>query len=73
MGNCGAIGDDAFIFELHDRPSFSGGLTVNFAPSIIFSPSPNVRLTASLIKRIKEPDLGPAPGSIFRIGISVGL
>jgi len=73
VGNCGAIGDDAFIFELHDRPSFSGGLTVNFAPSIIFSPSPNVRLTASLIKRIKEPDLGPAPGSIFRIGISVGL
>ncbi len=73
IGNCSAIGDDAFIFELHERPPFSGGLTVNFAPSIIFSPSPNVRMTASIIKRIKAPDLGPAPGSIFRFGISVGL
>jgi len=71
--NCGAVGDDAFIFELHERPSFSGGLTVNFAPSIIFNPSPNVRMTASLIKRIKEPDLGPAPDSIFRFALSVGF
>jgi len=73
VNHCNTVGDDAFIFELHERPSFSGGLTVNFAPSIIFSPSPNVRLTASLIKRIKKPDLGPAPSSIFRVGISVGL
>jgi hypothetical protein len=73
VANCGAIGEEAFIFELHERPSFSGGLTVNFAPSIIFNPNPNVRMTASLIKRIKEPDLGPAPDSIFRFALSVGF
>jgi len=73
VSNCNAPGDQAFLFELHDRPSFSGGLTGFFAPSLIISPNPQLRLTLSTLIRVIEPDLGPAPESVFRFSISTIL
>jgi len=73
VSQCGAVGDEAFIFELHDRPGFSGGLTGFIAPSIIFSPNPQLRMTFSTLFRVVEPDLGPAPENVFRFSISTIL
>lgn len=56
---------------LIDRPSFSGGTTGFIAPSLIFSPDPQIRITLSGIFRIQDPDLGPAPESIIRLGVDV--
>lgn len=71
--NCSAVGDEAFIFELHERPPFSGGLTGFIAPSIIFSPNPQLRMTLSALFRVVEPDLGPAPEAVLRFSISTIL
>lgn len=73
VANCSAAGEEAFIFELHERPSFSGGLTGFVAPSIIFSPNPQLRMTFSTLFRVIEPDLGPAPENVFRFSISTIL
>lgn len=73
VSNCNAVGDEAFIFELHERPSFSGGLTGFIAPSLIFSPNPQLRFTLSTLIRVVKPDLGPAPESVFRFSISAIL
>ena len=73
VSNCNAAGDEAFIFELHERPSFSGGLTGFVAPSIIFSPNPQLRFTLSTLFRVVKPDLGPAPESVLRFSISAIL
>lgn len=73
VANCNVVGDEAFIFELHERPSFSGGLTGFVAPSLIFSPNPQLRFTLSTLFRVIEPDLGPAPESVFRFSISAIL
>ncbi len=67
VGGCGAVGSEVFVFEAIPRPSFSGGLTGFIAPSIVFSPDPQIRITASSLIRIIEPDLGPAPPVVFRI------
>lgn len=71
VGGCGMTGDQAFVFELGDRPSFSGGFTGMVAPSLIFSPDPQIRLTLSALVRVIEPDLGPAPPWVIRVGIDV--
>jgi hypothetical protein len=71
VGGCGLTGDQAFVFELGDRPSFSGGFTGMVAPSLIFSPDPQIRLTLSALIRVIEPDLGPAPPWVIRVGIDV--
>lgn len=73
VANCDNVGDEAFIFELHDRPSFSGGLTGFVAPSLIFSPNPQLRFTLSTLFRVVEPDLGPAPETVFRFSVSAIL
>ncbi|MCP4005264.1 MAG: hypothetical protein GY725_13820 [bacterium] len=52
------------------RPDFSGGTTGFIAPSLIFSPDPQFRVTLSALLRVKDPDLGPAPQSIIRLGFS---
>ena len=70
IANCTVVGDEAFIFELHDRPSFSGGFTGLLAPSIIFSPDPQLRITLSSLFRVIDPDLGPAPDEVTRISTS---
>lgn len=56
---------------LIDRPSFSGGFTHFIAPSLIFSPDPQIRLTVSGLFRFADPDLGPAPPWVLRAGLDV--
>lgn len=51
-----------------DRPAFSGGSTQFAAVSLVFAPNPLFKMTLSYIKRIGEPDLGPSPDHVFRIG-----
>lgn len=52
------------------RESFSGGFTGFIAPSLIFSPSPQLRFTGSVLFRVIDPDLGPAPDWVARVGAS---
>lgn len=69
VGGCAAVGDDAFLFEVVDRPPFSGGLTGMVAPSLIFSPDPQIRLTTSALFRVHAPKLGPAPPWVLRLNL----
>lgn len=73
VSNCLSIGDEAFIFDIADRGAFTGGTTGFFAPSLIFSPNPQLRMTLSGLVRVKKPDLGPAPENVLRFAISVNL
>ncbi len=57
--------------SLVNRPSFSGGTTAMLAPSLIYSPDPQIRLVGSFLFRVVEPDHGPAPGWVLRLGIDV--
>ena len=66
IGGCTVVGDQVFQFEVHDRPSFSKGFSGFLAPSIIFSPDPQMRATLSALVRVIDPDLGPAPNTIVR-------
>lgn len=65
------VGGDSFVFELIDRPDFSGGFTGFLVPSIIYSPDPQIRLTFTALFRVVEPDLGPAPDWVIRTGMDV--
>lgn len=71
VGGCAAVGDVAFVFDLVDRPSFSKGFTGFVAPSLIFSPNPQIRATASALIRVFDPSLGPAPPWVVRFGLEV--
>lgn len=71
VSGCGAVGDQVFYFDLKDREPFSGGFTGMLAPSLIFSPDPQIRFTVSVLKRVIEPDLGPAPPLVFRASLDV--
>lgn len=62
-------GDEILLFNLIERPSFSGGFTGLVAPSLILTSIPRLRLTLSGIFRIIEPDLGPAPAWAVRLGL----
>lgn len=53
------------------RPSFSGGDFHFVGTSLIFSPDPQIRFTASGLYRISDPDLGPAPPWVARFGLDV--
>jgi len=69
IAGCNVAGDKVFVFEIQDRLAFSGGFTGYFAPSLIFSPDPQFRLTLSTLLRVIEPDLGPAPETIYRLNM----
>ena len=69
IGGCAAAGDQVFQFELHDRPSFSKGFSGFVAPSLIFSPDPQMRATLSALVRVIDPDLGPAPNTVIRAAV----
>ncbi|MFQ5563945.1 MAG: hypothetical protein ACE5FO_10305 [Parvularculaceae bacterium] len=71
VGGCAAVGDEAFVFDVVDRPPFSGGFTGMVAPSLIYSPDPQIRLVASGLIRVIEPDLGPAPPFVLRVNLEV--
>ena len=53
------------------RPPFSGGFTGMIAPSLIFSPDPQIRFTISGLVRAIQPDLGPAPPWVIRANLEV--
>lgn len=63
-----ATGERFFEFALVDRPSFSKGTTGLFSPSLIYSPDPQVRITLSPLFRVVEPESGPAPSFVLRLG-----
>ncbi|HFE38977.1 MAG TPA: hypothetical protein ENK06_11260 [Gammaproteobacteria bacterium] len=69
VGGCSAEGDKAFQFEVQDRPAFLKGFMGFAAPSLIFSPDPQMRATLSALIRVVDPDLGPAPNSIIRAAV----
>jgi len=52
------------------RPSFRGGWTSLLGPSLVFSPDPLIRMTATALFRIKEPELGPSPPYVINFGTS---
>lgn len=59
------------VFREIDRPPFAGGITGYLAPSLIFSPDPQLRFTLSQLLRVKEPELGPASKRITRLAMEV--
>lgn len=59
------------IFKRIERPPFAGGLSGFLAPSLIFSPDPQLRLTVSALVRVKKPELGPAPETAARVGVEL--
>ena len=69
VSGCNAEGDQIFQFEVHDRPAFSSGFSGFFAPSLIFSPDPQMRATLSALVRVIDPDLGPAPNTVVRAAV----
>ncbi|MFQ5703207.1 MAG: hypothetical protein ACE5HT_04220 [Gemmatimonadales bacterium] len=66
-----ASGQRFFEFALVDRPSFSKGTSMFVTPSLIYSPDPQLRFTATGLIRIASPELGPAPDLVFRFGSAV--
>ncbi len=60
-------GIEMFSFDRVERPGFTGGTTLMLAPSLILSPDPQLRFTATGLFRIKNPDLGPAPNFVLRL------
>lgn len=64
-------GPGMVVFRKIDRPPFAGGITGYMAPSLIFSPDPQIRLTLSGLFRVKTPELGPAPAFISRAAMEV--
>lgn len=63
-------GIEMFSFDRVRRPSFAGGTTLMLAPSLILSPDPQLRFTATGLFRVKNPELGPAPFFVLRLGSS---
>lgn len=53
------------------RPAFAKGHSGFIAPSLIFSPDPQIRATLSGLVRVVDPDLGPAPRWVIRAGLEV--
>lgn len=64
-------GPGMVVFRRIDRPPFQGGITEYLAPSLIFSPDPQIRLTATEMFRVKSPELGPAPATMTRLAMEV--
>lgn len=60
-----------FEFGLVERQPFTGGTSLMLAPSLIVSPDPQLRFTASGLFRVVAPDLGPAPSFVLRFGTEV--
>ncbi len=52
------------------RPSFQGGTVVFASPALVISPSPPLRFTLSASFRLNDPELGPWPSQIFRLGFT---
>ncbi|MFQ5882579.1 MAG: hypothetical protein ACE5I9_08930 [Candidatus Methylomirabilales bacterium] len=59
------------IFREDPRPSFRGGTSLFLAPSVIIAVDPQIRLVVSGLFRVKDPELGPLPDTIFRLGLTM--
>ena len=55
------------------RPDFRGGLISLVGPSFIYSPDPLIRFTASVLRRVVQPNLGPSPPYVANIGFSAAF
>ena len=55
------------------RPDFRGGWMSLVGPSIIYSPDPLVRFTATYLQRVKQPSLGPSPSYVVNLGASISF
>ncbi|MFQ5689430.1 MAG: hypothetical protein ACE5HQ_04060 [Gemmatimonadota bacterium] len=64
-------GERFLEFALVDRPSFRKGTSGYLSPSLIYSPEPQIRFTASALFRVVNPELGPSPDMVLRFGASV--
>ena len=55
------------------RPDFRGGWISLVGPSFIYSPDPLIRFTASVVRRVVQPSLGPSPPYVANIGFSAAF
>ena len=53
------------------RPDFRGGWLNLIGPSLIYSPDPLVRFTATDLHRVKAPSLGPSPSYVVNLGVAI--
>ena len=53
------------------RPDFLGGWLNLIGPSLIYSPDPLVRFTATYLHRVKAPSLGPSPSYVVNLGVAI--
>ena len=53
------------------RPDFRGGWLNLIGPSLIYSPDPLVRFTATYLHRVKAPSLGPSPSYVVNLGAAI--
>ena len=53
------------------RPSFRGGWLSLVGPSVIYSPDPLVRFTASYLHRLRAPANGPSPSYVVNFSAAV--
>ena len=53
------------------RPDFRGGWLNLIGPSLIYSPDPLVRFTATYLHRVKAPSLGPSPSYVVNLGVAI--
>lgn len=58
-------------FKEVNRPPFTRGEFGSIATGLIFSPDPQIRLVFTVLTRVVEPDLGPAPANVFRFSADV--
>lgn len=58
-------------FRERDREPFASGWTGFITPSVIFSPDPSMRFTASSLVRLLAPEVGPAPDFVIRAAFEV--
>ncbi|MBF86281.1 MAG: hypothetical protein CL489_17645 [Acidobacteria bacterium] len=53
------------------RPDFRGGWLNLVGPSLIYSPDPLVRFTATYLQRVHAPYLGPSPSYVVNLGAAI--
>lgn len=62
--------DGNMLMFVTDRPDFKHGNILFASPSLIFTPSPNIRFNISPAVRVSEPEEGPSPEWTLMIGLS---
>ena len=65
-GNVMGMMGSHLTFKEVRRPSFVQGEWGNIMTSLIVSPDPQIRFVATVLTRVLDPNLGPAPPYVFR-------